>query len=216
MSRALPVATVLALVLLSGLVHGVWTGRWQPAQGLDAAVARLDRVPLTLGGWQGQPLELDPKHVAQAGLSGCWMRRYTNGPNGPAVTVLLMCGRSGPVSVHTPDICYGGAGYDMVGKAVRVSAEASPPAEFWTARFRKDGAVVPTYLRILWAWNADGAWQAPDSPRLTFAPFPVLYKLYVLRELGRADEPLEEDPCLRFLGQALPELRQALFAEGAP
>jgi hypothetical protein len=215
MIRALPAAVVLSLLVLSGLVHGLWTGRWQGVQGLDCAGVRLDQVPTTLGGWQSEPLPLDPKHIAQAGLSGCWMRRYVRGLDGPAVTVLLMCGRSGPVSIHTPDICYGGAGYDMVGQPVRITAATAPQVEFWTARFRKEGAVVPSYLRIFWAWSADGTWQAPDRPRLTFASFPVLYKLYVLRELDRPEEPLEDDPCLRFLRDALPEVGPALF-NGAP
>ena len=65
-------------------------------------------------------------------------------------------------------------------------------------------------LRIFWTWFGDGTWQAPDSPRLTFAHLPVLYKLYVVRELPPRPERLEQDPSLDLLQQLLPALASVL------
>jgi hypothetical protein len=125
------------------------------------------------------------------------------------------------MAVHTPDLCYRGAGYEVVGEPARV-AVAGPggPAEFWAARLRKPGAGVATTLRIYWGWSADGRWRAPDSPRWTFAGAPFLYKVYVVRDAtadgeagGEAGRP---DSGVRFLGEFLPVLKQALFPAIGP
>jgi hypothetical protein len=138
------------------------------------------------------------------------MRRYTH--KNQAATVLLMCGRAGRMSVHTPEICYQGLGYQVVETPVRqrVDFGGSRKGEFWTARFTKD--MGPTGdLRLFWAWSPDGAWHAPSSPRWQFRGRPFLYKLYVVQDVGQ-DQPSE--PGIEFLQQLLPELDKVLFAEG--
>ena len=212
MRKSLPLLTGLALLTLAALVHGVWTGRWQPSYALEEAAARVKDVPLSFGDWRGEELPPDVVSFASAGARGYWRRVYKNGPDGPAVTVLLMCGRAGKMSVHTPDLCYGGAGYDGVGEQARATiAAAQPRAEFWSARFRKPGPAGESLLRIYWGWSTDGAWQAPDRPRWTFAGAPFLYKLYVVRDLSGDGHGGEEDASARFLKAFLPELRKTLF-----
>jgi hypothetical protein len=157
-------------------------------------------------------LELDPDDVRQARLAGSLWRSYKNTLTGETVSVVLVCGRPGPVSVHTPEVCYAGTGYQQVSQAVRSEfrpPSPAPTAQLWTARFAKLSAPVPEQLQIYWSWNAVGTWEAPDNPRLVFARFPVLYKLYVLRETT-ADAPQEKDPGRDFLQQLLPALHQAL------
>src|SRR5206468_1613206 len=137
------------------------------------AVARVEQVPLTLGTWKGKTLESDPDSFAQAGALGYWTRTYRDGPR--ACTVILMCGPSGPMSVHTPDVCYLAAGYEMAGTPAHLSVPADgdqPAADFLTASFRRQGAASTTSLRIYWSWRTGGPWQAPDSPRLTFRGAP--------------------------------------------
>jgi hypothetical protein len=135
-------------------------------------------------------------------------RRYVHRRTGQAVDLLLVCGRAGPTSVHTPDVCYRGSGYDEVGEATRYAAPGG--GAFWVRRFQKPGP-APAPLRVIYGWNATGAWEAPDSPRTAFAGRAALYKLYVIREMARTDEPLEEDPAVDFLRAALPPLGAALF-----
>lgn len=199
--------------MVSGLVHGLWSQRWQPSEGLADAVTRTERVPLTVGDWDGSEEEMDPDLLRQARLESCWMRRYTNRQTGAAVTALLMCGRPGPVSVHTPNSCYRGAGFEPLAAQTRFTVAG---ADFWTAKFRKADAALPVTLRILWAWNDGGGWLAPDHPRLEFARRGALYKLYVLREMSSPAERLEEDPCAEFLRCLLPVLDKALSPDAAP
>src|SRR4051812_26867673 len=107
--RPLPLIAAFLVLLASGLVHGFWTQRWQSSQALDAAVGRLYSVPLETARWKGTAVEVDPEPYQQARALGYWMRRYTKDGVSGSVTVILMCGRAGHMSVHTPDICYRGA-----------------------------------------------------------------------------------------------------------
>jgi hypothetical protein len=216
MIRTLPLLAGLAVVILTGLVHGCWTQRWQPSQALTDAVARLERVPLRIGEWQGHPQEVDDESYARAGAAGYWLRRYVHLRSGQAVSVILMCGRAGPMAVHAPDVCYRSAGFEVVAgpEPYRVSGPAGPHE--WRALWVRQPGPVPVALRVIWAWSANGDWRAPDHPRLVFRGAPALYKLYLLREMTRADAGTADDPCPEFLSALLPELRQTLFPPAAP
>jgi hypothetical protein len=146
-------------------------------------------------------------------------RRYTNARTGDVVSVLLVCGRPGPMAAHTPDVCYGGAGYEMVGQPVRRTYRPTDagPAEFWTARFHKPSDPLGGQLRIYWSWNARGDWEAADNARLAFAGAGALYKIYVICEASAAGAaPEDDDPGKPFLDLALPSLEKALFPKAGP
>src|SRR5205807_802913 len=178
-----------------------WRDRWGDQQVLADSAAGLAGLPMTIGDWEGQALDLQLSPRDEALMTRLMARRYTSRLNASAVSILLVCGRPGPVSVHTPDVCYEGIGYEMAAAPVRYAARegsSAASAQFWLADFERQQAAVPVRLRILWSWHAGGAWQAPDDPRLTFARFPVLYKLYVIREMASGDERLEEDRCGEF------------------
>jgi hypothetical protein len=122
----------------------------------------------------------------------------------------LMCGRAGHMAVHTPDICYRGAGYEMVGEPVkRQITLPSGAAQFWNARFRPADGGVDQDLSLWWAWNADGLWLAPSSPRLAFAGRPFLYKLYLV--YGAPNTPAQDSVGPAFLQELVPALQGALF-----
>lgn len=213
MVRLIPAALAVAAVISSGVVHGLWTDRWSLSSEPAASVAKLDHVALTLGDWHGQVVEAEPgKQFGPA--AGYLYRRYVHGRTGAGVTVFLVCGRPGPVSIHTPDVCYQASGHRMVAPGkYRLPAQGTQvAADFWTAQFHKTKAAEQTNLRIFWSWNAAGAWTVPDNPRWQFAGYPALFKLYLVREMAAANEPLEEDPCIDLMRHLLPELHQALFS----
>jgi len=209
--RILHIATVCAVMITSGIVYGLWIDRWSPSPEPRAAAARLADLPMAIGEWQGETL---PFEEGPRGTVGCLARRYRNQVSGATVSVLLVCGRPGPVSVHTPDVCYSGAGYDPTAPPTRYTmprGSVAGPAEFWTADLQEVGAAVPARLRIYWGWSATGSWTAPDNPRLAFARFPALYKLYVLRDGTGGSGRQDADPCTAFLPRLLAELDQCLF-----
>ncbi len=210
MTRLLPALAAIPLVLAYGAAEGVWTHRWLPDRAADEAAARLARVPLAVGDWQAEEQRLDERQVQKAEVTGHLLRHYTHKGTGAALSVLMVCGRPGPVSVHTPDVCYGGAGYALTAPATRHTVRASPPAAFWVGNFRKVGAPFPEHLRIFWAWSAGGDWTAPDNPRIAFGRAAALYKLYVVRPITDVNEAPEKDVGADFLRQFLPAADAAL------
>jgi hypothetical protein len=224
MLRLLTLVTAGLLIAVPGLLQGIWSGRWSQSQQLEQAVARLERVPVNIGEWKGYSLELERRQVEGTELAGCLVRRYENQRDGRVASVILACGRPGPVAVHSPDVCLPSAGSDLVARPARWSpamdgaaqpgqpGQSGQAAEFWVATFQKKEATGPLCRRVYWAWSADGTWRAPDSPRLAFARFAVLYKVYLIQEVSRPDEQRTDEECEDFIQLLLPELEKALFA----
>jgi hypothetical protein len=211
--RHWPIAVVIVLVGAAGYVQGVWTGRWSKSDVLAKAVARMSNIPLTAGDWVGQELPTNPRELAIAGAEGCVSRKYTNRRTGAVVTMMLLCGPAGPLSVHTPDVCYSGSGFVEAADPIRHTLDGDADAQFLARRFRKE-AVTPIHLRVLYGWSAANAkWDAPENPRLTYAGQPVLYKLYLNRELAQPNEAMESDPILNLLRALRPQLRAAILPE---
>ena len=214
-SRGVPILVAIAIIVSTGYTHGGWINRWALSRELDLAISRLDRVPMTIGGWTGRTQEVDPRAMIGAGLDGSLMRFYDNSRTGRRVGLLLVCGRPGPVSVHTPDICYPEAGYEMTRRQpAKFPAHPDPrsaPVEFLQADFDQEISFPPKHLRIYWTWNAKGIWSVPENPRLAFASRDYLYKLYVFYERLGDVERSEDDSFGEFLGQLMPELDKALF-----
>jgi hypothetical protein len=209
MRRFLPFAVAFVLLASSGVVHGLLTGRWGISPDVRAAAARCDQLPMSFGEWESHVKDISPAELEVAEVVGYCSREYVKrGDQKQRVTLLLICGRPGPISVHTPDICYAGAGYSVVGNVEHYPIKSDAvAAEFATACFSKPNP-VPVPLRILWSWSDGGPWSAPDNPRLTFARSGALYKLYVLR--GTDQTLQKDDPCVEFLEALLPELQKCL------
>ena len=216
MPRILPYLVAIAIVLSSGVLTGVRSNRWHDSTALDAAAGRLERVPLIIGDWEGEAGELPARIIEQSEVSGYVLRRYKNLRNGSVVSVFLGCGRPGPVGVHSPEVCYTGGGYELLGepKQLPMPAGSGMKASLLKASdFRNPPSQNPGYLRVLWALSANGVWEVPESPRLAFAIAPVLFKFYVIRDMKNPAEPLEDDPCYDFVRQLLPEVAKSLFPD---
>jgi hypothetical protein len=203
-----PLIGFVALVGGMGAVHGVRTDRWTPSAELQTAIASLGRVPADVGEWHGEDVAVDPEDLARGGIRGSVYRTYTHRTSGATLSVLLVCGRGGPISAHTPDVCYTGIGYQMTARRQRLAVTDADA--FWSGPFAKADAVVPQRLEIYWAWSRDGqVWAAPDNERAAFARHPAVFKLYVVRAAplsSRPDEAVVRD----FLGRLLPALRAVL------
>ncbi len=209
MLRYLPPLVAAVLIVGTGIVHGFWTDRWAPAVEPQKAADRLATVPMTIGDWDGK----DPEKAGESvpGVVGSLQRIYTNRITGVTVVLALVCGRPGPVSIHTPDSCYAASGYTV---GTQSTVEVLPGVDFWTADPVRVKATEETRLRIFWAWNANQGWVASTDARTAFARRPVLHKLYVLRELNSLSEPVKDDPGLTFLRVLLPALDESLFTPG--
>lgn len=211
MRRMLLPSLALLLIVGTGVVHGMRTGRWQPGAALTDAAARLGTIPTRIGDWEGEEVPL--KGREPTGVAGHFCRRYTNARTGEAVTMFLVCGRPGPIAIHTPDVCYAASGY-ATGTPIKYAPRRENAADFWTTDMVRTTNADRSQLRIFWAWNAGNGWQADDQPRLHFAAAPVLFKMYLLRELsGVGDPSLDRDPVVSFAQCLLPALNPVLFPD---
>src|SRR5262249_12710674 len=135
---SLPILVFAVLVLAAGTLQGLHSNRWHSSADLEAAVGRLNGVPESFGNWRGEKQEFDVEELKRAGIKGHAAYRYRNIVTGEQVTMLIVCGRFGPISVHTPDICYAGAGYEPVGKQTRkeITVDGGTPLSVWALRFK--------------------------------------------------------------------------------
>ena len=224
MRRHLPAAVMAALILTAGTIHGRWTNRWARATELQYAVDHLGKLPLTLGDWEGRDNVLDEREqkVYASSEAVIWLtRRYVHRATGEALSLLVLCGPPGPTSAHTPEACYGGGGYSLSAPPELEEIAFGPPpakAVFQVGNFRRVDAASSMGLRIYWSFRGGSEWEVPDNPRLAFARYPALYKVYVIREMAMADGVQPVDEVAPQLIQALmPELERLLpHAGGRP
>lgn len=212
MMKALLVGAAAAMLAGAGVVEGWRSGRWA-SEDRTAAAAKLQVIPLRAGDWVGTDLPIDPKLIRVAEASGHIQRVYRNERTGEVVTVLMLCGPSGPIGAHTPEYCYAGLGFTQAGASSRKAMEFDGGhATYFAARFEKPGA-GETPLQVCWAWGVDGDWVASESPRRDFALRNVLYKLYVNRPAS-TDPKNTADPVPAFLAAFLPEVKKVLAPAG--
>lgn len=208
MNRTTAFLIALGVVLGAGFVHGRWSDRWHRSPELERALARVPAVPTSFGNWLSRDVETDPAAFDLAGAQAWWMRIYTNERLGRSFLVILMCGRAGRMAVHTPEVCYRGAGFDMVGTPRPLTIRSDLGEDlgtFWTARFLRNGDGV-TATRLYWGWSDGGPWQAAENPRWRFRGEPFLYKLYVSHDVLGTDDESTEEAARAFLRQLLPNL----------
>jgi hypothetical protein len=196
--------TATAMLIGAAVAHGWRTDRWGGTADLDDAAARLATLPLSFGDWDGEVIVLPAEQVRTANVAGITARRYTHRYTRREATILLLCGRPGPVSVHTPDVCYSAVGFTM--GSTRVESLPDGAGNAWTADFKTSGP-QPLTLRIRWAWSLDGNWTASGSPRTDFARARVLYKLYLVHAVAPG-EVKADAPELALLKDLNPALRK--------
>jgi exosortase len=210
------IAWAIPLVVLFGIAVGRWTDRWQVAPKLSLAVSRMEQMPTIMGDWRGRARPVDPRAMQHASVQGIVSRTFVHQRTGTSISIVLVFGRPGPVSVHTPDICYPGAGYAMLQThpskiAVELQSTKSS-AVFLAADFENRRSLPADRLRIYWAWSADGSWDVPENPRIVYARRSNLYKLYVVSRTAADPDVSLDELTNDFVAQLLHELDAILFA----
>lgn len=208
----LAVSGLAAAAVVDRLTSGVESGD------VKEAAARLDGVPREFGDWTSTEDRLDDKVLRVAEAAGHVSRVYTSRKNQSRLSVLLLCGPTGPIGAHEPKYCYAGNGYEESGakRKQAVSAADGTAATYWSVLFAKKPPTADVPLRVCWAWGLDGNWTASDNPRGEFALKRALYKLYVVRAEPRPLARDEDDPIHEFLLAFLPEVKKALAPTAGP
>ena len=166
MLRILPIFCAAALLVASGVVHRYWTGAWTRSEIEPAVFAvRWRMFSMNVGEWQGVDGEIDEGQLTTAEAVGHVLRKYVRRDSGAEVSILILCGRPGPMCVHQPTICYGGLGFEKEKEtASKFQAEGEgPEADFNRLDLIKHERVGAARLRIYYGWNSGGTWRAFQS-----------------------------------------------------
>jgi hypothetical protein len=99
------------------------TYRWTANTAVADAVSLLEGVPTHIGDWTATDHVMTENEVKVGRIDGYVKREYMNGVTGARVHFLLMCGESGPISLHPPTVCFSGQGYHVVGQQSHTSIE---------------------------------------------------------------------------------------------
>jgi hypothetical protein len=211
----------ILLVLSYGVVEGLWTDRWFPNKELQEAQEKFARIPKTFGTWVSEDKEVPERQLRQGEIHASLFRLYIDTESGTRLSVMLLAGRPGPISVHSPEVCLGGRGFALVRPAARNDVPMSDArCTYWHGEFKLEHPVNPEDVEMYWSWNPGTGWQAANRPRMEFARNRYLYKLYVSRALPLSgtrgnetgkDTPEDKGPIPAFLQQFLPEVESILF-----
>lgn len=229
MKLTLPIAVVLIVIAMTTVLQGRKSERWPFAESrtesLQGFSARLDYIPMDVGNWKGTDEEVNQEEFAASNCDKCVSRVYRNEITGESVSVYLVSGVSRHITIHTPDWCYVGAGFEMESEqepfTMRCGANVKD-AEFLTTTFRKEDRLGSNRLRIFWAFTDNGDWKSPRNPKPEYAGRPAMFKVYLITGAGPRMAQAANSPAVAFGEEFLPIANQILFgpapggAETAP
>jgi hypothetical protein len=206
--------TVLAVAtLLGGAIQGKMSRRWGRPQELSRLAERLRQLPTEIGDWKTRSSSsLSPTAEAILECAGYVSRQYENRRTGEIVNVAVLLGPAGPISVHTPDVCYSSQDYSIIDppKRTRLDAGEGSRDELWATSLQSTKLTAGD-LRVYYGWSTGGPWSAPrKDPRMAFAGQPYLYKVQVAGPLPSAVDANASDPSVAFLKDFLPAVRPYL------
>jgi hypothetical protein len=198
------VAAGIAVTVLAGVVYGRLTQRWGPVPDLVAAARQLHSFPTELGDWKLLKEDTINESVRRIlNCAGDLNRQYVNRRSGDTISLAIVLGPAGPISVHTPEICYSSRAYSIATprKQVLFTDHRGRSHAFWALTFHSN-QVNADQLCVYYGWTSDGRWRAPESARFEFAGRPLLYKLQIaaLAPPSQANTPSDsQDACAKFL-----------------
>jgi len=190
------------------------TGRWGMPREQLAAGSRLESMPAQFGTWRLQSSEQisdDVRNTLQC--TGQLLRSYFNEKTGETVRVTVLLGPSGPISVHTPEICYSSQNHEIVEQRRRVPVHDSRGAnhEFWAVGFQSKD-LEARRLSVYYGWTTDGRWSAPKQPRFSFATSPHLYKIQLAAYPRAGAGSVTDGPCIPFLQDFVPLVNDCMVS----
>ena len=220
MVKFVPLGISFLAVLAYGTYrHGCYTDRFSPAQSekLDTFTECVQELPLEFGDWVGTETKIPDKQFKLTNCTAYQSASFENRTTGDVVSTYIVSGTGRHITIHSPDWCYQGAGYDMQGKPVQFTmdvpgVEANP--EFLTAVFRKEDIANPMAtqeLRIFWTYSNDGKWIGPDMAKMYYSGVPALYKIYLICNVTGRDSDAEASTANQFAQEVLPEINRILF-----
>lgn len=220
MTRYVPLAAGIALVLAVTIVHGSMTLRWKSGSSAEliAISERYKEIPKKIGDWVGEDTSMNPQELVAAGAKASISRRYRNVNTGQFVQVFMVGGLARNMAVHTPDVCYVGQGYKVDRTPYSIDlVTGDTKSRAYVATFSKQTNQGTIHQRILWTWNGGDGWRAPDSPRVTYRGWSPLNKMYLIASASSPEKAAaaEKAELAEFVNLFLPAASRILYPPAA-
>jgi hypothetical protein len=194
----------VSITVVTGVVCGRVSQRWGPVPDMIAAAKHLKSLPMQIGSWQMvKEDELTEAEIQTLTCAGYVNRTYVDQKTGDTISLAIIVGPAGPISVHTPEICYSSQAYSIPEprQLQKVADKLGKSHAFWRTIFRSPNATAEQ-LCVYYGWCADREWIAAESPRFEFAGRPMLFKLQIASQVppGHINE---RNACEAFLRELL-------------
>jgi hypothetical protein len=199
------VGSAIALLVLGGVAHGLFSNRWGVAQDIVAFGQNLSQVPTEIGPWKCiQDSKLDDNVEKTLEAKGYISRVYTHQTTGESVNVFVVFGPKGPIAVHTPEVCYSARAVTQTSERTSTPVEAEfKEGNLWKLAFETN-TVDKRKMNVFYGWSEGGAWQAAANPRFWRTNY--LYKIQTsCQATGKKEDSTDE-----FFKFFLPELRKQM------
>ena len=215
-SLVLGVVIVAVITVTVTYYSDSFSGRWGTFQGLSEIRATMKTLPLQIGDWQAAgERELDPTAVSMLRIQDSYiLRSYKNAVTNDVVHLTLMVGPTGKITVHTPEICFGGKDYERDSDRLQIPINAMLESgdeiadTFWKTNFTGRSLDTNNRVSFYYAVSPGDAWHAVEHPRSTFQGYRYVYKLQAEAFSGIGSE---EDTVKRFLIDCLPTVHKHLL-----
>jgi hypothetical protein len=206
---------LLTIFVVGAGVEATVNRRLENPEKLLECAARLKRIPETIGDWTSVPMEIDEREQRAAGIVGFIRREYRHQKTGQSVTLTVLNGSAGPMSVHPPTACFEGVGYSLIAgpSVVSVQGRSEQTVQLNRAIFHQGEGIASDSLRAFWGWSTDGQWDAPANPRLSYRGEPSLYKIYAIDRASAGEQ--QGSGSEEFLAEAIPVMRRILSPDGS-
>jgi hypothetical protein len=211
-TRFIAFVVLLISTVGAGWLHGSFTNRWGLRRDASLAADLLQEASLsTVGNWRlHHDVPFTPDVLKMLQCPAHISRVYEHQQTGDRVIVTVIIGPPGPVSVHTPEICYPSRDYKLNGERRKIAVERPERKTdaFWEVPLRSniDGTVV----RVIYGWSSGTYWEAARGPRYSYGALPHLYKLQVAVPVNAVAATTDFDPGQDFLKSFLPHLQPSL------
>lgn len=203
----------LLATVISGFLLGQASDRWGASSASLAAEQSLNRaLPNSAGNWRLRKEQtLDSDVLTLMRCKSYIARVYEHDQTGDLVTVTVLVGPAGPLSVHTPEICYSSRDY-VVSKTrdkYVVDDNSGKHHEFWDVTLKARDSDT-SQQRVLYGWAAGDTWNASEHPRFEYAGAPYLYKLQLAARSQDGAQQEGFDMCQDFLRSFLVQCQGSL------
>lgn len=195
----------IGLTVFSGILRGRIDSRWGREE-MTASAERIESMPKTLGMWHADELsKLSDSASRMLRCEGNVVGSYVEESTGHQVSMVFLVGPTGPLAVHTPEVCYGSNNFSVVeNRAQKIITDVDGTDHEFSVITFKENRAGNRLLRVYYAWNYDGNWRSPAHPRTSFAGRPMLHKIQIATHALTTNG--EADAGERFLIDNLPNL----------